>query len=255
MQLHHLRDEHRDGLPQRGRLGLDAAHAPSEHADAVGGGGMRVGAHEGIEACGLDVACREGVGPHDAAEALDVQLVADAAAGRDDLDVVEGAACPLEEGEALAVAVGLDALVRLARRGDLRPRGELRVGAGCGDDVLGMVGDDRMVDDERAGDPGVHQCGICSALRRLIAHGGEVHEHGHAGEILEEHAGGHERDLVTRSPREARVDDRAGEALGFLVGPGVAHDVLEQDAEGIRQAVCSGNPRDADDGAVNASCA
>ena len=43
-----LRDEHRDGLAEHGRLGLDAADAPAEHAEAVDHGGVRVGADAGV---------------------------------------------------------------------------------------------------------------------------------------------------------------------------------------------------------------
>jgi hypothetical protein len=32
---HHLRDEHADRLSEHGRLGLDAADAPPQHAQAV----------------------------------------------------------------------------------------------------------------------------------------------------------------------------------------------------------------------------
>src|SRR5690348_18486883 len=38
-------DQHGDGLAEHGRLGLDAAHAPAQHAQAVLHGGVRVGAH------------------------------------------------------------------------------------------------------------------------------------------------------------------------------------------------------------------
>ena len=50
VQAHGLGHAHGDGLAQCGRLGLDAANAPSEHADAVGRGRVRVGAHDGVEA-------------------------------------------------------------------------------------------------------------------------------------------------------------------------------------------------------------
>jgi hypothetical protein len=42
------RDEHGDGLAEHGRLGLDAADAPAEHAQAVDHRGVRVGADAGV---------------------------------------------------------------------------------------------------------------------------------------------------------------------------------------------------------------
>ena len=42
------RDEHRDRLAEHGRLGLDAADAPAEHAEAVDHRGVRVGADAGV---------------------------------------------------------------------------------------------------------------------------------------------------------------------------------------------------------------
>ena len=112
-QADDLRDEHGDGLAEGGSLGLDAADAPAEHAKAVGRRRVGVGADECVEAGGLEVGglIRKGVDGRDVAEALDVELVADAAAGRHDANVVERVARPLEEGEALAVAFGLDATV------------------------------------------------------------------------------------------------------------------------------------------------
>ena len=44
----HLRDQHRHRLAQHGRLGLDAAHAPAQHAQAVDHGGVRVGADQRV---------------------------------------------------------------------------------------------------------------------------------------------------------------------------------------------------------------
>ena len=43
-----VRDQHRDGLAEHRRLGLDAAHAPAQHADAVDHRGVRVGAHQRV---------------------------------------------------------------------------------------------------------------------------------------------------------------------------------------------------------------
>ena len=42
------RDQHRYRLAEHGRLGLDAAHAPAQHAQAVDHRGVRVGAHHRV---------------------------------------------------------------------------------------------------------------------------------------------------------------------------------------------------------------
>ena len=44
----HLRHQHGDGLAEHRGLGLDAADAPAEHAEAVDHGGVRVGADERV---------------------------------------------------------------------------------------------------------------------------------------------------------------------------------------------------------------
>ena len=68
------RDEHGDRLAEHRGLGLDAADAPAEHAEAVDHGGVRVGADEGV-------GVRLAVADHDrAGQVLDVDLVDDAGA-------------------------------------------------------------------------------------------------------------------------------------------------------------------------------
>ena len=68
------RDEHGDRLAEHRGLGLDAADAPAQHAEAVDHGGVRVGADEGV-------GVRLAVADHDrAGQVLDVDLVDDAGA-------------------------------------------------------------------------------------------------------------------------------------------------------------------------------
>ena len=105
------RDEHRDRLAEHRGLGLDAADAPAEHAEAVDHGGVRVGADEGV-------GVRLAVADHDrAGQVLDVDLVDDAGARRDDLELVEGGLAPAQELVALLVAavLQLDVLARTPR--------------------------------------------------------------------------------------------------------------------------------------------
>ena len=45
---HHLGHEHEVGPPEHDRLGLDAAHSPTQHAEAVDHGGVRVGTDHGV---------------------------------------------------------------------------------------------------------------------------------------------------------------------------------------------------------------
>ena len=91
-----LRDEHGDGLAQHGRLGLDAAHAPTQHADAVDHGGVRVRADHGVRVGGeLAIPVRAEDDPR---QTLEVHLVDDACVGRHHGEVAEGALAPLEKG-------------------------------------------------------------------------------------------------------------------------------------------------------------
>ena len=122
------RDQHGDRLAEHGGLGLDAADAPAEHAEAVDHRGVRVGADAGVGVGAAAVTSRD---HDDAGQVLDVDLVHDAGAGRDDLELVERGLAPAQELVALAVALVLELDVALE-------------GVGAAEDV----GDDRVVDDQ-----------------------------------------------------------------------------------------------------------
>ena len=104
-----LRDQHRDRLAEHRGLGLDAADAPAEHAEAVDHRGVRVGADERVGE-------RLAVARLDhARQVLEVDLVADAGVRRHDAEVVERGLAPAQEGVALAVALELELGVALER--------------------------------------------------------------------------------------------------------------------------------------------
>ena len=110
-----LRDEHGDGLAEHGGFGLDAADAPAEDAEAVDHGGVGVGADQRVGIGGeFAVDLR---GEDDAGEVFEIDLVADAHAGRNGGEVAEGGLAPLEEGVALAVALELEQRVEVVGDG------------------------------------------------------------------------------------------------------------------------------------------
>ena len=148
----HGRQEEGEGLAEHGRLGLDAAHAPPEHAEAVDHGGVGVGADQRV-AVGAAV-----LGGEDhPRQVLEVDLVADAHARRHDPEAVEGLLGPAQELVALDVAVVLDVDV-------------LVVGAG----PVGRLGDDGVVDDHLDGHQWVDLGRVAPQLAQRVAHGGQV---------------------------------------------------------------------------------
>ncbi len=159
--------------------------------------------------------CASAVREDDAGEVLEVDLVADAHAGRDGGEVVEGGLAPLEEGVALAVALELEGGVRV-------------VGVGGAE----FVDLDGVVDDELGGLERVDLVGVAAEGAHGVAHGGEVDDCGHAGEILHEDAGGHVGDLAGGLGGGVPL----GEELDVVGGDGaavfVAEEVFKQDAEG-----------------------
>ncbi len=210
------RDQHGDRLAEHRGLGLDATDAPSQHADAVDHRGVRVGADQRVRV-------RLAVADHDdAREVLDVDLVHDAGAGRDDLELVERGLAPAQELVALAVALVLQVDVQLER-------------VRAAEDV----GDDRVVDHELGGGERVHLLGVATQLGDGFTHGGEVDYARHTGEVLHHDAGGRELDLGVgfgvRVPGGERAHVVGGDVRAVL-GP---QQVLQQDLQAERQTLCA----------------
>ena len=217
LEADHARDQHRHRLAEHRGLGLDAADAPADHADAVDHRGVGVGADAGVgvrRQLTVDLA-----GEDHAGQVLDVDLVHDAGAGRDDLEVLEGLLAPAQELVALAVALVLDLDVALE-------------GLGGAEDV----GDDRVVDDHLGRGERVDLGGVAAEVGHRLAHGGQVDDAGHAGEVLHEHARRRELDLLVglrvRVPAREGPDVVGGD-VGAVLG---AEEVLQQDLQAEGQA-------------------
>ena len=213
------RDEHGDRLAEHRGLGLDAADAPAEHAEAVDHGGVRVGADEGV-------GVRLAVADHDrTGQVLDVDLVHDAGAGRDDLELVERGLAPAQELVALLVAAVLQLDV-------------LREGVGGAE----LVGDHGVVDDQLGRGQRVDLRRVAAELLDGLTHGGEVHDAGHAGEVLHDHAGRRELDLLARLglgvPAAERPDVVGGDVRAVLG----AEQVLQQHLQAVRAGGRSPRP-------------
>ena len=159
----------------------------------------------------VDLAGHDGAG-----EVLDVDLVDDAGARGDDLEVVEGGLAPAQELVALAVALVLELHVLLER-----------VEAARDVDHHGVV------DDHLRGGERVDPLGIPAEVLDGLAHGGEVDDAGDTGEVLHDHAGGRELDLDGRIGRRVPARERT-DVVGGDVRPVLgAQQVLEQDLEAV----------------------
>ncbi len=159
-----------------------------------------------------------GVEDH-AGQVFEVDLVDDPGVGRDDAEVVERVLTPAEERVALAVAL------------------EFQLGVG-GEGVrrAGLVDLDRVVDDQLDRLERVDLPGVAAQPLHGVAHGGQVDDRRHAGEVLEQHPAGPEGDLAVGLrlgvPRRQRLDVVGRDRDAVLV----TQEVLEQDLEGKRQA-------------------
>src|ERR1019366_5583551 len=214
-----LGDEHGDGLAEHGGLSLDAADAPAEDAEAVDNGGVGIGADESV-GVGGDFAVGTGLRGEDyAGQVFEVDLVADAHAGRDGGEVAEGGLAPLEEGVALSVAGEFEGGVEVV-----------------GVDGAEFVDLDGVVDDELGGLERIDLFGIAAEGAHGVAHGGEIDDGGDAGEVLHEDASGHVGDLAGGFGLGVPVGEEGDVVGGDGVAVFVAEEVFEQDAEGEGKA-------------------
>ena len=93
-----------------------------------------------------------------------------------------------------------------------------------------------MVDDELGGLEGVDLFGVAAQRAHGVAHGGEIDDGGHAGEVLHQDPGRHVGDfsggLGLGVPVGEEADVGGGDGAVVLV----AEEVFKQDAEGEGQA-------------------
>ena len=139
--------EHVDRLAKHDGLGLNAAHTPSKDTQAVDHGRVGIGTHQGIGQPNAVLLAGH------AGEEFEVDLVNDAARGRNSLEVRKGLLAPLEEGVAFHVAVVFDVEVHVEG-----------VTAGAGNIHL-----HRMVDDQIHGHLGVDLFGVAAHLHHGVA--------------------------------------------------------------------------------------
>ena len=205
-------------LAEEDRLGLDATDAVAQDAEGVDHRRVRVGAHERV---GIGDGRARAVRARldDGRQVLEVDLVDDARAGRHDAQVAERRLRPAQKLIALAVALVL--------AGDVEGEGAV---------VAEAIDLHRVVDDQVGRHQRVDARRVPAEGGHRIAHGGQVDDGGHAGEVLEDDPCGHERQLdVDAGPRPpARQGAHVGLADDAVAG--VAQQVLEQDLDRDRES-------------------
>ena len=201
-------------LAEHAGLGLDAAHAPADDADAVDHRGVAVGADQRVGVVDAVLLV------HAAREVFEVDLVHDADAGRHDLERVERLHAPLHELVALAVALELELHVEVERV------------------VRAVVVDlHRVVDDEVDRHQRLDDLRILAQVGGDVAHRGQVDQQRHAGEVLQHDARDDERDLVgARAPSALHSASSRTCSSRDLLAVAVAQHALEHDADRDRQA-------------------
>ncbi len=157
----------------------------------------------------------------------------DAGPGRHDPEAAERRLGPAEQLVALAIALVL--ALDVEREGARRPEG---------------VDLDRVVDDQVGRDERVDPGRVAAEVGHRVAHDREVDDGRDAGQVLEDHPGGHERQL--RFARTAGAPCREGLDIGRAddASTGLPEDVLEQDLDrdrGGRQVEPVGQRREPPD--------
>ena len=208
-----FRHEEGDGLAEHASFCLNAAYAPTDDTETVDHGGVRVRADEGV---GIKNAV---FFEHAFGEIFEVHLVNDADAWGHDFEGVEGLLTPFEE------------LVTLAVAGEFEVEVLIECGLRASEIDLHTVVNDKVNRNEWLDHLGVFAHGMNGG-----AHGGEIDEQWHAGEVLQHDAGDGEWDFVVAGGFGVPVGQVFDVSFGDLLAVQIAQKRLEHDADGNREA-------------------
>ena len=220
----HFRQQHRIRLTEHRGFCFDAADAPAEHRQAVDHGGVRIGAHQRVRISKLggdglvgefELGLRR---PHRLRKIFEIDLMADAGAGRHHAEIFERALRPFQEPVALLILFVLLVDVLFER--------------GVGAEIIDH---DRMIDDEVHRHQRIDLLWIAAQHLHGVAHGGEIDHRGYAGEILHQYPRRAESDFTLGGfglePLRNRLDVLFGDRAAVLI----AQQILEQHLERERQ--------------------
>ena len=208
----HIGNEHGHGLAEHGRLRFDAANAPAEHAEAVDHGGVAVGSDQGVRIGQRPAVLR--AGPNGLGQVLQIDLVANAGAGRHDAKVVKCRLPPAQKTVTLLVAGHLHFDVVAERPG-----------------IAEAINHHRVVDDQIDGRKGIDEIGIKARIDHGAAHGGQIGHRRYAGEVLHEHPSRTIGDFLGTRGVVPPIGQRFNVAARHGGAVLVAEQVLQQDLE------------------------
>ncbi len=194
---------------------------------------MRIGADQRIRIRDFDGGDLAAAGlifffpcPDGLREIFEIDLMADAGAGRHDTEIIERTLTPFQEAVALAVAVIFEVDVDLV---------SFVVAEG--------IDDHRMVDDEIDRHERVDLLRVAAEFQHRIAHRGEINDRRHASEILHQDACRAEGDFLLDL---ALVDEPFRDGLDRFLGDGAAiletQQIFEQHFHRQRQGGNAANP-------------
>jgi hypothetical protein len=180
----------RDRLAERGGHSLEAGHAPADDAEAVDHRRMAVDANHRV---GINERARARLfGAHDARQVFEIDLVTDAAAGGNYAQPPEGVVAPAQKPVTLRIPLVFEGCVAAERVG-----------------ARGVVGDDRMIDDEVDRNHRIDAFGIASEPQHCVAHRRQVADQRNAGGVVHHDANRPEMDLAAGpGPLEPRLQRR-----------------------------------------------
>ncbi len=201
-----VRQAHVGGTPQHHALGLQPADADGDHAQRIDMRRVAVGAHQGIREGDL-MTLLIGARLDHRRHPLQIDLVHDAVARWDHVDVLEGLTRPVDEVEAVLVATLLD-------------------GAILGEGVLveaGVLHRQRVVDDQLGRHHRIDLGRVTAALGDGIAQAGQVDQRGLTEDVMAHDARGIPGEIEITPPF-----DQLHEAVTQLIRRAATHQVLGQ---------------------------
>ncbi len=209
----HVRGQKVDRLAQHRCLGLDAADAPADHADAVDHGGVAVGSDQRIRKVNAIALV------HPARQVLQIDLVHDPEAGRHHAECAEGLHTPFHELVTLPVALEFQLHVQVQR-----------------------IGRSIVVDHHRVVHHQVHrhqrldQTRLTPLPRGGASHGRQIGQQRNAGEILQNDPRDHERNFLAATGARLPAGQLSHVILGDFLAVAVAQDRLEPQTNRMGQA-------------------